>query len=168
MLIRRVRLALVIVTLVVLQTTIFTHMRVFGAIPDLLLVATAAVAYEEGPQSGAAFGFAAGLSIDLFLSTPAGLSALAFAVTGYVLGVAQGGFMRESRNIAPVLGVIGGLIGGTIFVIVGGIVGEAGFLTFTSGRIVIVAAFYDAVISFLIFPFARWANSDPDRARGWN
>src|SRR3981189_467198 len=100
-------------TLVVLQTAIFPHLRVFGAIPDLCLVATVAIAYEEGPQVGAIFGFAAGLAIDLFLSSPAGLSALAFSLTGYFLGIFQGGLVRESRNIAPVMGVIGGLIGGT-------------------------------------------------------
>jgi rod shape-determining protein MreD len=164
---RRVRLVLVVVTLVVLETTVFRHLRVFDAMPSLGLVATVAIAYEEGPQTGAIFGFASGLATDVFLSTPAGLSALAFALTGYLLGVFLGGLVRESRGIAPVLAAVGGVIGGTIFVVVGGIAGEAGFFTFTSVKIVLVAALYDAVISLLVFPFVHWANHDPDRTRGW-
>jgi rod shape-determining protein MreD len=158
---------LVVVTLVLLETTVFRHLRIFGALPELCLIATVAVAYEEGPQSGAIFGFASGLAIDVFLPTPAGLSALAFALTGYTLGVLQGGFVRESRAMAPLLGLAGGVIGGTIFVLVAGIVGEPGFFSFHSVKIVIVSALYDAPIALLVFPFVHWANTDPDRARGW-
>jgi rod shape-determining protein MreD len=153
---------LVVVTLVVIQTTVFPHLRVFGTIPDLVLVATVAMAYEGGPQSAATFGFAGGLVVDLFLSSPVGLSALAFCMTGYFLGVFQGGLVRESRNIAPVFGGIGGLLGGTIFVVVGGIAGQAGYLSFTSVKTVLVAALYDAVVAFGVFPFIRWANQDQD------
>jgi hypothetical protein len=83
-----------------------------------------------------------------------------------VLGVFQGGFLRETRNIAPILGGAGQLLGGTLFVVVGGIVGEAGYLTVTSGRIVIVASLYGAVVSYLVFPFVHWANR-PGSRRPW-
>jgi rod shape-determining protein MreD len=163
--VRRIRLLLVVITFVVLQTTVFPHLRILDAIPDLLLIATVAMAYEEGPQTGAVFGFASGLTIDLFLSSPAGLSALAFALTGYLIGLLRGGLIREPRSLVPILSGIGGLIGGTIFVVVGGIVGEAGYLSFTNVRIILVAAAYDAVVGFLVFPFVHWANHDPDYGR---
>jgi rod shape-determining protein MreD len=164
---RRIRLVLVVITLVVLQTTVFPSLRVFDAMPDLLLVATVAMAYEEGPQAGLVFGFASGLAIDLFLASPAGLSALAFAATGYAIGIFQSGLMRESRSIRPILGFIGGILGGTIFVLVGAIVGESGYLTLHSAQTVIVAALYDALVAFAIFPFVRWAAHDPDAGIAW-
>jgi rod shape-determining protein MreD len=166
-LIRRLRLVLVVVTLVVLETTVFRHLKIFDALPSLCLVATAAVAYEEGPQSGALFGFMSGLAIDMFLSTPLGLSALAYLLAGFLLGVFQGGMVRETKGMGPVLAAAGGLLGGAIFVIVGGIAGEDGFFTLTSVKIVIVAALYDALVAPLVFLFVHWANHDPDRARGW-
>lgn len=49
-----------------------------GAAPDLLLLATVAVAAAAPARSAAIFGFAAGLAADLFLVTPFGLSAAAF------------------------------------------------------------------------------------------
>jgi rod shape-determining protein MreD len=159
---RRIRLVLLVITLVVIQTTVFPHLRVFGAIPDLTLVATVAIAYEEGPQTGALFGFISGLVLDLFLASPLGLSALANACTGYGVGVFQGGMVRESRVLPMALGGIGGLFGGTIFVIVGGIVGQSGYFSLTSVRVIIVAAIYDAIVAPAIFPFTRWANHNPD------
>ena len=88
----RLRLALLILAVVVLQTTVFSAgLRVSGVMPDLGLVLTVAVAFYLGPDRGAVFGFVAGLAVDLFLSTPLGLSALSFAVVGYAVGVVQGG-----------------------------------------------------------------------------
>ena len=168
MVLRRVRLVLLVVTLVVLENTVFRHLRVFDAIPSLCLIAAIAIAYEEGPQAGAIFGFTSGLAIDMLLSgTPAGLSALSFALTGYTLGVLQGGLVREVRGISPLLALAGGLLGGTIFLVVGGIAGVAGFFTFKRALIVVAGAFYDAVVAGAVFKFTRWANHDPDRARGW-
>jgi rod shape-determining protein MreD len=160
---RRVRLVLLVITLVVLENTIFRHLRIFDAIPSLCLIATVAIAYEEGPQTGAIFGFVSGLAIDMLLTdTPVGLSALSFALTGFLLGVLQGGLIREVRGISPLLALAGGLFGGVIFLIVGGIAGADDFFTLTQVRIVIVA-----VVAPLVFAFARWANHDPDRAQGW-
>jgi rod shape-determining protein MreD len=162
---RRIRLVLVVISLVVLQTTVFTHLRVFGAVPDLTLVATVAMAYEEGPMAGAVFGFAAGLTTDLFLSTPLGLSALAFALTAYGVGVFQSGLIRESRGIASVLGGVGGLVGNVIFVIVGGIAGRSDLVSIHNIQIVIVASLYDALVAIAVFPFVRGAVRDADTGR---
>ena len=53
--IRRIRLALVILVCVVLQTTLFTHLQIDGVAPDIGLVAVLAVAWEEGPFGGLVF-----------------------------------------------------------------------------------------------------------------
>jgi len=155
--IRRIRLALVILVCVVLQTTLFTHLRIDGVAPDLGLVATLAVAYENGPDSGAVFGFVAGLAIDLFLTTPLGLSALSFAITGYAVGVLQSGMVRTTPWLAPILGGLGGLFGGLVFLTAGAVVGEAGFLSFASLKTVLIAALYDAVVAPVVFPLVRRA-----------
>ena len=95
--IRYLRLALVVITAVVLQTTLFTHLRIDGVAPDVGLVCVLAVAYEDGPDTGAWFGFVMGLSIDLFLTTPLGLSALAYALTGYAVGCSRRAWSARRR-----------------------------------------------------------------------
>jgi rod shape-determining protein MreD len=163
---RRIRLILVVITLLVLQTTVFTHLRVFDAVPDLLLVAAVAMAYESGPLSGALLGFAGGLCIDLFLTTPLGLSALTYALTAYAVGVFQGGMIRESRTIAPVLGGVGGIVGGILFVLIGGIAGRGELFALHNIQVIVVAAVYDAVVAYAVFPFVRWA-ARADMGRPW-
>jgi rod shape-determining protein MreD len=154
----RLRLALVVVGAIVLQTTLFsTGLRVFGVAPDLGLVLTIAVAYYLGPERGAGFGFAAGLAVDLFLTTPIGLSALSFALVGYGVGVAQSGLVRPSRWVVPILGALGGLAGGALFVGVGALSGHDHLLALRSLKVILIAGGYDAVLAFVAFPVARWA-----------
>jgi len=161
---RAVRYFLLVVTLVVLQTALFPSLRLWGAAPDLLLVATIAVAYERGPQTGAIFGFVAGLAIDCFLSSPLGVSALAFTLVGYGFGVFQGGLVRSSRWMAPLLGGLGGLVGGFLWVAVAAVAGQDGLFTGVAVRTVFVAALYDAVVALAVFPFVRWACGEPEYA----
>jgi rod shape-determining protein MreD len=157
----RLRLTLVVVAAVVFQTTVFSAgLRVFGVVPDLGLVVTIAVAFYLGPERGAAFGFAAGLAIDLFLSTPLGLSALSFALVGYGVGVLQSGLIRPSRWVAPIMGALGGVAGGAVFVGVGALAGQDHLLELRSLKVILVAGAYDALLAFVAFPVARWASRE--------
>ena len=158
----RLRLALLILAVVVLQTTVFSAgLRVFGVMPDLGLVLTVAVAFYIGPERGAVFGFLAGFAVDLFLSTPLGLSALSFALVAYGVGFVQGGLVSSSRWVAPMMGALGGLAGGVLFVGIGAIAGQDQLLALSSVRIILVASAYDALIAFAVFPIARWATRTP-------
>lgn len=165
--IRRIRLGLVIIVCVVLQTTLFTHLRIDGVGPDIGLVAVLAVAYEDGADTGAIFGFLMGLAVDLFLTTPLGLSAMAFAITGYAVGVFQAGVVRTTPWLAPILGFVGGLFGGLVFITAGAVVGQPGFLSFDSLRIVLIASVYDAVIAVVVFPVVRRVARRDERSGAW-
>lgn len=166
---QRFRLAIVIVVAVVLHTTLFSGgLRVFGVMPDLGLVLTVGVAYYLGPERGAAFGFVSGLAVDLFLNTPFGLSALSFALVGYGIGVVQSGLVRSSRWVAPIMGGLGGLAGGALFVCIGALAGREELLSLRSVKVVLIASVYDALLAFVVFPIARWATRVPSgEVRGW-
>jgi len=164
----RLRLALLILAVVVLQTTLFSAgLRVFGVMPDLGLVLTVAVAFYIGPERGAVFGFVSGLAVDLFLSTPLGLSALSFALVGYGVGFVESGLVHPSRWVAPIMGALGGIAGGVLFVGVGAIAGQDQLLALSSVRIILIASAYDALVAFAVFPIARWATRTlPGDVRG--
>ena len=119
-----------------LQTTLFTHLRIDGVAPDIGLVAVLAVAYEDGADTGAIFGFIMGLAIDLFLTTPLGLSALSFAITGYAVGVFQAGMVRTTRGSRRSSAASAGSSVASCSSPSGAIVGQRGFLSFESLRIV--------------------------------
>src|SRR6478735_9158841 len=101
MIVRLIRLALFLIFITVLQTAVFPHLRIAGVVPELGLVAAVAMSVRYGPELGAAFGFAAGLALDLFLQTPLGLAALAFGLTAYLVGAMQNTLARPATWMRP-------------------------------------------------------------------
>lgn len=172
--IRGIRLALVLVAVVLLQTALWPNLRIGGVAPEIGLVVTVAVAFAAGPTAGAVFGFAAGLALDLFLSTPLGLSALAWSVTGYGVGVVQGAVLRAAWWFPVALTFVAGCFGGLVFCLVGAIVGQSQLWGFTALRTVVLAALYGAVLAPVVFPIVRFAlhtegprPSGPLGGQGW-
>src|SRR4029079_12519081 len=160
--IRFVRLALLLVLLVVLQTSLMPHLRVFGVVPDLGLVAAVAFAVRFGPELGATFGFAAGLATDLFLQTPLGLSAFAFGATAFLVGISQARLARPAWWIRPAIAFLAGIVAGVLFVGLGALVGQSQLWALRSIRTIVLAAVYDAVVAVVIFPLAvAVAHPDP-------
>jgi rod shape-determining protein MreD len=118
-------LVAVLLTAVVAQVALAPHLAPGGAPPDLLLLSTTAVAAARGRETGAAYGFAAGLAADLFVATPFGLGALAFTLAGQAGGGAAGGRCPTPRRAA----VSGGLVclGAGLFVAsIGGLLAGGG------------------------------------------
>jgi rod shape-determining protein MreD len=152
----RCKLAALVVVTVVLQTTLFPDLRLFGVAPDLVLVGAIAIAYRVGPENGAIYGFAAGLAIDLFLQTPLGISALSFALVAYGVGILQTGLSRTPRFAAAMVGGAGGLAGGLAFVAIAALAGEDQVIAVRSLWVLALAALYDALLAVPMFQVARW------------
>lgn len=155
-----IRLALLLVAVVMLQTAVFPQARIFGVVPEIGLVVIVALAFIAGPSAGSVFGFAAGFSLDLFLQTPLGLSAFVWTIVGYGVGILQGAVLRSAWWFAPVLTFVAGLVGGALFIVVGALVGQGQLWGWSSARTVLIAACYDALLAPLVFPIVRFALRD--------
>ena len=128
--IRRLRLGFVVIICVVLQTTLFTHLRIDGVAPDIGLVAVLAVAYEDGPDTGAWFGFVMGLA-DRPLPHHAAraLGARRSRSPATRSACSRAGMVRTTPGSRRSSAAIGGLFGGLVFITVGALVGQSGFLS---------------------------------------
>ncbi len=111
---RTLRILLVGFVFVVLQTSVFGQLSVWGARPDVILLATVAAALAAGPETGAGVGFGLGLCIDLLGSGPVGLTALVCTLVGYGVGSLHTGVVRSAvviplavAGLASAAGVIG-------------------------------------------------------------
>jgi len=163
------RLTAICVLLAIVQVAVFPHLRVLGVVPDLGLVFAALIAYRYGPEAGAVTGFALGLAYDLFLETPLGMSALAYACTAYAVGVLQTGMMRTPRWIPPVLGGLAGLAGGLAFIGIGGLAGVPDMWTTRALAVVGLAAIYDAIVAPFLYPLVNAvARHDRDAVGAWS
>ena len=109
----RLRVPLVLLMALLLQTTVIERIRIAGVIPDLMLLMAVAAGITAGAARGAAIGFAAGMLFDLFLRTPMGLGALVFTLVGYGVGVINTGVLRSAWYI-PMLTSAGASVAGVL------------------------------------------------------
>jgi hypothetical protein len=75
--------------------------------------------------------------------------------------------VRTTPWLAPILGGVGGLFGGLVFLTAGAVVGQPGFLSFESLKIVVISAAFDAVIAPLVFPIVRRAARREETGSTW-
>ena len=120
----RARFPLILLGALILQSSLLEGLRAAGIPTDALLLVAVAGAAVAGPERGAIIGFVAGLLADLFLQTPLGLSALAFCLVGFAVGVLSGNVIRAAWWIMPVTAFIGSAAGVVVYALIGAMVGQ--------------------------------------------
>lgn len=160
-----VRWVLILATTILLQTTLIARLPIFGERGDVVLLISIAAGIAGGSQAGALTGFAFGLTFDLLLQTPLGLSALAYCLTGYAVGALQTGVLRAAWWIPVVSAVAGSALGVVTFALVGAMLGQDGLVTDRLAAIIGAVAVINAVLVLPAVRVVRWAMAGGRQAR---
>ncbi len=142
----RFRAPLVVVTALVLHLAVLSRVRLAGVMPDLMLLLAVAAGLTGGPSRGAAFGFVSGMTVDLFLETPLGLSALVFTLVGFAVGTVGTGILRSSWWIPVLAAFLASAAGEVLFALAAATVGESHMVT---GRLLVIAPVVGALNALL-------------------
>lgn len=137
---------------VLVQTAVMPDMRVAGVVPDIVVLTVVAAAIQQGPEGGMLYGFGAGISMDLFLGTPLGLTALAYTIVGYVVATTSTGLLRNEWWVSPALGGLGSMAGAALFVTAGVLVGQDQLLDGRSATVVVMSGALGVPLSTLVVP----------------
>ena len=79
----------------ILQSTLFSHLALYRAVPDLVLGIVVYSAYVNGVMSGQLSGFFNGLIMDFLSAAPFGLNALVRMLVGALAGLMKGTFYLD-------------------------------------------------------------------------
>jgi rod shape-determining protein MreD len=152
---RTLALAAVIVTALLLQSTVFTQLKLVGVRPELLYVVTILMAILEGPNEGAIVGFAGGMAQDFLLNQPKGITALTLTLLGYTVGLARQYIVSPSPLLPTVLVAVGTFAGVIFYEIVSFLLGQADDPLLFSLRVALLTAVYNAILTPLVYPALR-------------
>lgn len=162
---RWVRLVLVSLVVLSLQTTIFNEMRPFGVCLQVMLLVAASSGLARGREVGAVAGFIVGLMYDLVLTTPLGTGAAVFAAVGYLAGYAHS-FVHETNWWSRMILCAGASAAGMVLMPVTlAVVGLDGVLTVRVLGIAVVVAVFNGLVSWPMERVCRWALAEPKAAR---
>ena len=99
-----------IVVFAMLQTTVFSKLRPFGATPDLMLPLVIAVGISDGERWGGVSGLAAAFLIDCLGSAGVTLLPLLYVPCGFAAGVLGTYYLRDSFIIRAIFSVVSGVL----------------------------------------------------------
>ena len=155
----RVILRLILITLVLLlvQSTVIVSVRIDGVHPDLVWLLPITAALLDGPETGAIVGFWTGLAFDLVLPTPFGLSALVGCILGYAVGLSTGRVDQRAAWFTPVAAVIGSVAADMLFAVLGAILGQQQMVQINFFALALVVAVSSAIFVIPINAMMRWA-----------
>jgi rod shape-determining protein MreD len=149
---RELWLVTVAVLAVVIQVDVLPQFRVFGLVPDVVVITVVAVALVLGPRVGAIYGFGVGLLLDMFLSPPAGLSAIAYLLVGHGIGTARTMLVRRTWWQNGLLVAAGSFAAGSIYVVLSTLFGEEHLWSWRSFRVLASRAVIDGVLGLVVVP----------------
>ena len=148
--------ALIIVTALLLQSTVFEQIRLLGVKPELMYLVTILIAVMEGPQEGALVGFAGGMAQDFMLNTPKGITALTLTLLGYAVGMARQYIVSPSPLLPTMLVGVGTAVGTAFYQTVRLLLGQLPGEPLGYGvKVSVLAAVYGAVLTPILYPLIR-------------
>lgn len=159
------RWAFVIVTTFVLQYGLVSQIRLLGVIPDLMVVLAVCAGLSGGAQRGSVVGFWIGLLFDVPRTEhPFGLTALAYCLIAFAVGIAQVVVLQSGRAISMAIVAAGSALGVLLFAVESQFFGGDALTNPDLLRIVFVAALVGAATSRVGLRVAGWADGPDTRS----
>jgi rod shape-determining protein MreD len=152
-----IRVALVALLLLLIQSTVMLNINIGGIHPDILWLLPITAALLAGPETGAIVGFWSGLAFDLVLPTPLGLGALVGCLLGYAIGVATAAVDKRAVWLKPVAAVLGSVAADMLFSVLGAIFGQQQMVKVDFLSLFVVVAVSSALLVLPVNRLMRWA-----------
>ena len=152
---RSLAIAAILITAILLQSTVFSQLRLLGVRPELLYLVTIVIALNEGPNEGAVVGFIAGLAEDLLLNQPKGITALTLTLLGYAVGLSRQYIVSPSPLVPTVVVAIATAIGIGFYEVVSFLLGQFDASLSFAVRVALLTALYNAVLTPILAPLIR-------------
>ncbi|MFM8847660.1 MAG: rod shape-determining protein MreD [Actinomycetota bacterium] len=151
-----VRLLMVGLPALAVQTTLLAELTPFGIVMQLLLCMSIGAGVSAGPEGGALAGFVLGVMFDFVLTSPLGLSALVYGLAGFVGGFAFSQSLANPRWLNAV--TCAGLSAAAVFVqpIIANWIGVEGWISSRLVKVMFVVALFNGAASFVVVPVMRW------------
>lgn len=135
--------------MLVLQSTLFYKIKLFGVRPDLILATVGSIALLRGWSQGLFWGTIGGLLEDVVTGSLPGSHAVAKSIIGFVLGLLEGKVFKENIFLPAITLFLASLAEGIIFFLASGFFGEMRWSFVVALRTVV---FPTAVVTALFAP----------------
>jgi rod shape-determining protein MreD len=152
-----VRLIMVGLVVLTIQTTLFAEVQPFGVILDLVLGFVIAAGIVGGPEMGAFAGFVLGLLFDLVLVTPFGLSALVFGLAGFGIGYVKTSItVEQTWWMTCLFEFVGSAVAVVLYAVGGTLIGQEGWFRWNVLWSALIIGLFNGALAIPMTRTMRW------------
>ena len=159
------RVTLVLLTALGVQTSLLAQVRPFGGIVDLLALLAAMAGLIAGPRRGARAAFMFGIGFDLLIATPFGIKGLSYGLAAFAVGMLPDEPIVNVRFLVPMTAAGGAALAVLTEGVVATVFGRSGALSRDLLASIIVTSAVAALLAPPMKRTVRWAMMSADRAR---
>jgi rod shape-determining protein MreD len=150
------RLLLLGLPMLALQTTLLADMRPAGVAVQVMLLLAVAGGVAGGPERGALAGFVMGFLFDLVLTNPLGLHALVYGLAGFLAGFINSLTIEHPRWLVMLVVGAASALGAIAYPIATAMIGERTLFTVTFVKVVSVVAIANLLLGVPAVWVMRW------------
>ena len=147
------------VTVAVLQSTLVSHVRIWGVFADLPLLVVVSWGLLRGSREGLIWGFIAGVAVDLFSGAPFGAATFGLMATGFLSGLGQSTVFRSQIFLPVFVMLLATIVYGILFLLLVWISGFSVSWLDSLFRLVLPSAVLNAVLTPVVLVVMRWLNT---------
>jgi len=145
-----------LIVAVLLQSTVVTHIVVWGIFPDLPLLIVVSWALLRGARQGVVWGFIAGVALDVFSGAPFGAGTLSLIAAGFLAGMAEPAVFRSHLALPLAAAFVTTLVYDLLFIGVVHLSGGKVVWGDTILHLILPAAVLNAIVIPVVFVVIRW------------
>lgn len=147
-----------LITLFVLQGTLFRALDFGNTVPNLLIILTVSISLMRGDKAGMLTGFFAGLLLDIFTGPTIGIYALIYMYIGYANGGLSKIFFPEDIKLPLIMIVISDFIYGVcVYSLLFLLRGKTDF-PFYLKNVIVPEIIYTVIITLMLYPIILHVN----------
>ncbi|MGB4312298.1 MAG: rod shape-determining protein MreD [Natronincolaceae bacterium] len=148
---RSIIIGLIILFNLILQSTLFQWVEIYGVVPNTSLILVMSFAIYSGRNRGAVIGFLMGILQDIIFGRTIGLNALVFMVIGYLIGLMDQKISKDNLLIPFVLTMLATVFYETINLLLLFLLGCRIELLNIIKKMLITEVIYNSFVSLVIY-----------------
>ena len=150
--IQRILVAISIPFFFLLQSCVFTYMKLGDIVPNFMVLIACIYGFFYGEKTGAICGFFCGLLIDIFFSPMLGMNALIIMLIAYINGGFSDLFYAEDIRLPMILITLSDVSYGLMYYIIAFLLrGRLGIGSYIF-NVIFPEVFYTLLVSLVIYP----------------
>ena len=123
--------------------------------PNLFVIFVLFIGLFYSRTAGTVYGILFGILLDLFIGRKIGLSAIMLGTVGFIGGVFDKNFSKESRFTIMIMVIVCTIIFETALYLIGGVIYQYSFEIISFLKILLIECIYNILITIVLYPIIQ-------------